>query len=109
MQRAASSSFQGGAAGEAQRAGAQAADAACRQFEHGGPGLAVVVIDAQFGVDGPAGEPERAGRLPGGGDRRGKDRAGQPGGSDEQGFLEGGAVGCGGLVEDGGDGEAAAC
>jgi hypothetical protein len=67
-----------------------------------------VVVDAQFGVDGAVGQPERAGRLPGGGDRCGEERAGQQGGGDEQGFLEGGAIGRGGLVEDGGDGEAAA-
>jgi hypothetical protein len=66
-----------------------------------------VVVDAQFGVDRSVGEPEGACCLADGGDGCGEDRAGQPGGGDEQGFLEGGAVGCGGLVEDGGDGEAA--
>jgi hypothetical protein len=57
-------------------------------------------------VDGPVGEAERAGRLPGGADGSRQDRAGQPGGGDEQGFLEGGAVGRGGLIEDAGDGQA---
>ncbi len=41
---------------------------ACRQFEHGGPGLAAAVVDAQLGVDGAVSEPERAGGLPGGAD-----------------------------------------
>ena len=41
-------------------------------------------------------------------DGRGEDGPGQPGGGDEHGFLEGGAVGRAGLVEDGGDGQVAA-
>jgi hypothetical protein len=65
------------------------------------------VIDAQFGVYRAAGQAECAGRLPGGADGRAEDRAGQQGRTGEEGFFEGGAVGCGGLVEDGGDGQPA--
>jgi hypothetical protein len=71
--------------------------------------VAAAVVDAQLRVHWPAGEPERAGRLSGGRDGGRQDRPGQLGGGDEQGFLEGGTVRHGGLVEDGGDGEPVAC
>ena len=63
--------------------------------------------DAQFGVDRAGRQPERSGPRP---RRCGPPRRacpGQPGGGDQQGFLERGAVGGGGLVEDGGDGQVA--
>jgi hypothetical protein len=69
--------------------------------------VAASITDAQLSVDRAAGQAERAGRSPGGADGRGEDGPGQPGGGDEQGFLEGGAIGCAGLVEDGGDGQVA--
>jgi hypothetical protein len=46
-------------------------------------------------------------RLPGGADRLGQERRGQPGRGDQQGFLERGAVRGLRLVEDGGDREVA--
>jgi len=48
---------------------------------------------------------ERAGRVGGRADRGGSRLRGQAGGADQQGFLEGGTVGDGGLVEYGGDGQ----
>jgi len=48
--------FQGLAAGKPQRAWAQPADGARRQFKHGGSRQDAAAIDAQLGIDRAAGE-----------------------------------------------------
>ena len=60
--------FQALAAGKLECARAQAADRACRQFQHGGPGSG----DAQFGVHRAGPQAERAGGVPGDPDRVGE-------------------------------------
>jgi hypothetical protein len=88
--------FEAPAAGEPERAGTQAADGACCQFQHGGSGAG----DAELRVHRAGPQAEGAGGVPAGADRVGDDLPGQPGRGNEQGLLECGSVRRGGLVED---------